>query len=40
MKRLVLPGKNFNQKGIVHTTDEVSRTIIGSGGDGRYHDGN
>lgn len=37
---LVLSGNNFNQKGIIHTENDISRTIIGSGGTGGYHDGN
>jgi len=36
----LLGAKNYNQKGIVHTPDEICRTITGSGGVGGYHDGN
>ena len=36
----LLGTKNYNQKGVVHTLDEICRTITGSGGSGGYHDGN
>lgn len=36
----VMPGNNFNQRGIVHLPSEICRTIIGGGGKGGYHAGN
>ena len=36
----LLPGNNFNQRGIVHRPDEICRTIIRGGGQGGYHAGN
>lgn len=37
---LKLDGNNYNQRCVVHTTDDFCRTIIGSGGSGGYHAGN
>lgn len=35
----LLPGKNYNQRGLVHLPSEICRTLIG-GGAGGYHAGN
>lgn len=37
---LKIDGNNFNQRCVVHTPNDVSRTLIGSGGSGGYHAGN
>ena len=36
----VIPGNNFNQRGVVHFPTDICRTIIGGGGSGGYHAGN
>lgn len=36
----VIPGNNFNRRGVVHFPTDICRTIIGGGGIGGYHAGN
>lgn len=38
--KLIMPGNNFNQRGLVHLPSDICRTIIGGGGHGGYHAGN
>ena len=38
--KFVIPGSNFNQRGVVHLPTDICRTLIGGGGTGGYHAGN
>lgn len=40
MNWLIPNYNNYNQRAVVHSTDEIARTLIGSGGTGGYHSGN